>query len=188
MSRGLGDVYKRQEGYFEAHKAPSIIKEVEGKKSFSFDGQQVFQSNFSLPATLLDNAPYTLEAWLLNDSIAENECVVDFTTSHDELEKIMLVSGTEPRCGVINHYGWYEDAGYKDMKSLEGKWQHIYICFDGRMEQVYINGKLISEKDIQLLIKPSQYVTLGRNAERNWPFTGYLHSLKLWDEYIPIKK
>ena len=59
---------------------------------------------------------------------------------------------------------------------------------DGRMEQVYINGKLISEKDIQLLIKPSQYVTLGRNAERNWPFTGYLHSLKLWDEYIPIKK
>lgn len=176
------------EGYFETHKAPSIIKEVEGKKSFSFDGQQVFQSNFSLPATLLDNAPYTLEAWILNDSIAENECVADFTTSHDELEKIMLVSGTEPRCGVINHYGWYEDAGYKDMKELAGKWQHIYICFDGRMEQVYINDKLISEKDIQLLIKPSQYVTLGQNAERNWPFTGYLHSLKLWDEYIPIKK
>ena len=74
------------------------------------------------------------------------------------------------------------------MKELTGKWQHIYICFDGRMEQVYINGKLISEKDIQLLIKPSQYVTLGRNVERNWPFTGYLHSLKLWDEYIPIKK
>lgn len=52
----------------------------------------------------------------------------------------MLVNGTEPRCGVINHYGWYEDAGYKDMKELAGKWQHIYICFDGRMEQVYING------------------------------------------------
>ena len=58
----------------------------------------------------------------------------------------MLVNGTEPRCGVINHYGWYEDAGYKDMKELAGKWQHIYICFDGRMEQVYINGKLVSEK------------------------------------------
>lgn len=41
---------------------------------------------------------------------------------------------------------WYEDAGYKDMKELTGKWQHIYIGFDGRMEQVYINGKLISEK------------------------------------------
>ena len=74
------------------------------------------------------------------------------------------------------------------MKELAGKWQHIYICFDGRMEQVYVNGKLVSEKDIQLLVKPSQFITLGRNAEGNWPFTGYLHSLKLWDEYLPLKE
>lgn len=175
-------------GMFEAEKSPFIVMEREGKKGFCFDGNQVFRSNFSLPTTLLDNAPYTLEAWVLNDSIDENECVADFTTSHDELEKIMLVNGTEPRCGVINHYGWYEDAGYKDMKELAGKWQHLYICFDGRMEQVYINGKLVSEKDIQLLVKPSQFVTLGRNAEGDWPFTGYLHSLKLWDEYLPLKE
>ena len=174
-------------GYFEALKAPVVVKETEGKKAFHFDGSQLFRSSFSLPATLQDNAPYTLEALVLNDSIAENECVADFTTSHDELEKIMLVNGTEPRCGVINHYGWYEDAGYKGMKELTGRWQHIYICFDGRMEQVYINGEQVSGKDIQLLVKPSQFVTLGRNAEGEWPFTGYLHSLKLWDEYIPLQ-
>lgn len=174
-------------GYFEALKAPVVVKETEGKKAFHFDGSQLFRSSFSLPATLQDNAPYTLEAWVLNDSIAENECVADFTTSHEELEKIMLVNGTEPRCGVINHYGWYEDAGYKGMKELTGRWQHIYICFDGRMEQVYINGEQVSGKDIQLLVKPSQFVTLGRNAEGEWPFTGYLHSLKLWDEYIPLQ-
>lgn len=174
-------------GYFEALKTPVVVKETEGKKAFHFDGSQLFRSSFSLPATLQDNAPYTLEAWVLNDSIAENECVADFTTSHDELEKIMLVNGTEPRCGVINHYGWYKDAGYKGMKELTGRWQHIYICFDGRMEQVYINGEQVSGKDIQLLVKPSQFVTLGRNAEGEWPFTGYLHSLKLWDEYIPLQ-
>mgnify|MGYP000075557027 CR=1 FL=1 len=45
-----------------------------------------------------------------------------------ELEKIMLVNGTEPRCGVINHYGWYEDAGYKDMKELAGSRRaHLYL-------------------------------------------------------------
>ena len=174
-------------GYFEALKTPVVVKETEGKKAFHFDGSQLFRSSFSLPATLQDNAPYTLEAWVLNDSIAENECVADFTTSHDELEKIMLVNGTEPRCGVINHYGWYEDVGYKGMKELTGRWQHIYICFDGRMEQVYINGEQVSGKDIQLLVKPSHFVTLGRNAEGEWPFTGYLHSLKLWDEYIPLQ-
>ena len=159
-------------GYFEALKAPVVVKETEGKKAFHFDGSQLFRSSFSLPATLQDNAPYTLEAWVLNDSIAENECVADFTTSHDELEKIMLVNGTEPRCGVINHYGWYEDAGYKGMKELTGRWQHIYICFDGRMEQVYINGEQVSGKDIQLLVKPSQFVTLGRNAEGESAFYG----------------
>ena len=117
-----------------------------------------------------------------------NECVADFTTSHNELEKIMLVNGTEPRCGILNHYGWYEDVGKKDVNKLEGLWQHVYICFDGRIEQVYINDELVSKKDSQLLIKPSQYITLGRNAEKEWPFKGYLHSLKLWDEYLPYKK
>lgn len=63
-------------GYFEALKAPVVVKETEGKKAFHFDGSQLFRSSFSLPATLQDNAPYTLEAWVLNDSIAENECVV----------------------------------------------------------------------------------------------------------------
>lgn len=58
-------------GYFEALKTPVVVKETEGKKAFHFDGSQLFRSSFSLPATLQDNAPYTLEAWVLNDSIAE---------------------------------------------------------------------------------------------------------------------
>ena len=176
------------EGVFEAQNAPVIVEKVQEKKAFRFNGEQYFRSNFSLPTTLHDNASYTLEAWVLNPELAENECIADFTSSHDELEKIMLVNGTEPRCGIMNHYGWYEDVGYKEAKTLEGKWQHIYITFDGRIEKVYINGQLISNKDIKIGIKPIQFVTLGRNAEGNWGFSGYLHSLKLWDEYIPYKK
>ena len=165
-----------------AHSEGGALKERE------LAGKESYRSNFMLPATIRDNAPYTIEAWILNPEIAENECVADFTSSHDELEKLMLVNGTEPRCGVMNHYGWYEDAGYKEMKTLEGKWQHVYVCFDGRIESIYINAKLISQKDIQLLVKPSQFMLLGKNAEEAWPFSGYLHSLKLWDEYIPYKK
>lgn len=175
-------------GYFESIEAPAVVESVKGRNALRFDGTSVYTSSFTLPESLRDNAPYTLEAWILNPSIAENECVADFTTSHDELEKIMLVNGTEPRCGVMNHYGWYEDAGYPDIKSLEGEWQHIYVCFDGRMERVYINDRLVSENDIQLLVKPSQYVTLGRNAEREWPFSGYIHSLTLCDRYIPYQQ
>lgn len=175
------------EGYFETQNEPVIVENIQGKMALRFDSCQYFRSSFTLPATLRDNAPYTLEAWVLNPEMSVNECVADFTSSHDEMEKIMLVNGTELRCGIINHYGWYEDAGYKDAKTLENKWQHIYIVFDGRIENVYINGQLISSKDIQLLIKPVQYVTLGRNAENEWPFSGYIHSLKIWDEAIPFK-
>ena len=173
------------DGYFETQAEPAVVEEIDGRKAIRFNGQQDYRSNFSLPATLRDNCPYTLEMVILNPEIAENEAIADFTTTHDELEKIMAVNGTEPRCGVMQHYAWYEDAGWPEVKNLAGQWQHVYVCFDGRMEHVYINDKLVSEKDIQLLVKPSQYVTLGRNAEHEWPFTGYLHSLKLWDEYHP---
>ncbi len=179
---------KGMEGVFESQNEPVVVEEMQGKKAFRFDGKQYFRSGFPLPATLRDNAPYTLEAWILNPEVAENECVADFTSSHDELEKIMLISGTEPRCGIVNHYGWYEDVGFKEAAANAGQWLHVYVCFDGRTEYVYVNGKLISSKDIQLLIKPIQFVTLGRNAEGEWAFSGYLHSLKLWDEYIPYKK
>lgn len=173
-------------GYFEPMGRPGIVKEIKGKKALEFDGTTTYKSGFTLPATVRDNAPYTLEAVILNPEIDLNECYADFTSSHDELEKIMGVNGTEPRCGILNHYGWYEDAGYPDVKNLEGEWQHIYVCFDGRIEKVYVNGQLVSEKDIQLLVKPVQYITLGRNAEMEWPFTGYIHSLKFYDEYLPL--
>ena len=193
-------------GYFEVENvsAPAVVEEIKGKKAIRFDGTNFYRSNFPLPASVRDNVPYTMEAVILNPTMELNECFADFTTSHDELEKIMGVNGTEPRCGVMNHYGWYEDSGWQDLfhvsqdfvsgkdknapdpkeiealaRSHEGEWQHIKVDFDGRIEKVYINGKLISEKDIQLLVKPVQYVTLGRNAENEWPFTGYLHSLRL---------
>lgn len=175
-------------GYFESIDKPGIVKEIKGKKALEFDGTTTYRSSFPLPATIRDNAPYTLQATILNPQIDENECYADFTTTHDELEKIMGVNGTEPRCGVMNHYGWYEDAGYPDVQNLEGEWQDIYVCFDGRIEKVYINGKLVSEKDIQLLVKPVQYVTLGQNAENEWPFSGYINSIKFYDEYIPYEK
>ncbi len=166
-------------GGFEHEQGLMVVQEVEGTKALPFDSATFFASDFPMPELWRDNVPYHLEATLYNPTIQLNECVADFTSSHDELEKIMLVNGTEPRCGVMNHYGWYEDVGYSDMKTLEGRWQRVVVDFDGRIEKVWINDVLISEKDIQIMVKPVQRVLLGRNAEREWPFTGYLHSLKL---------
>lgn len=173
------------DGYFETIDQPAVVDTIKGRKAFRFDGTTTYRSSFPLPATVRDNAPYTLEMTILNPEIGENEAVADFTTSHDEMEKIMAVNGTEPRCGVMQHYGWYEDAGWPEVATLAGEWQTVRVEFDGRTERVYINGRKVSEKDIQLLVKPVQYVTLGRNAEGEWPFTGYISSIRFYDEYLP---
>lgn len=100
------------------------------------------------------------------------------------LFRIVVAYG--PECGLMQHYGWYEDAGSKTAQAdFENRWLTVYVALDGRMERVYINDRLVSEKDIQLLVKPSQFVTLGRNSEGDWPFTGLVGSITLWDEYIP---
>ena len=73
-------------GEFETqHDTAAIIKTIEGKKAFAFTGKESYRSNFMLPATIRDNAPYTIEHGS-DPEIAENECVADFTSSHDELE------------------------------------------------------------------------------------------------------
>ena len=61
------------EGVFEAQNTPAIVKEIGGKKAFCFEGKQVFRSSFPLPATLADNAPYTLDARILNPELSEND-------------------------------------------------------------------------------------------------------------------
>ena len=42
------------------------------------------------------------------------------------------------------------------------------------------NGKKIKEKDIVLLLPESKDVTLGRTAIGDWPYSGFLHSLKVY--------
>lgn len=179
----IGGEFEYDLAHPDSH-SPAVVENIEGKLAFRFDGKQIYRSNFMLPNTMRDNTPYTLDAWIYNPKMAENECIIDFTSTHDELEKIMLANGTEPRCGLLNHYGWFEDVGIANAKQFEDKWQHIVVQFDGRIERVYINDELISEKDIQLLIKPSQYIMLGINAEGVWPFSGYIHSIKLIDNYM----
>lgn len=169
------------DGYFATQAQPLTVVKKDGQKAFKFTGAEHYLSSFTLPSTIRDNAPYVLEAEFLNPEMELNECIADFTSTHDELEKIMLVNGTEKRCGIFNHYGWYEDAGIANAQDYENQWIKFRVEFDGRIEKIYINGVKVSEKDLQLMVKPSQFISLGRNNEGDWPFKGYLRSLKFWD-------
>jgi len=158
------------------------IVTIKGKRAFKFDGNHFMQSEITLP-TLVDNAPYTLIADVLNPTIQTNECVADITDTNDELGKIMFCNGSEPRCGVVNHYGEYEDMGFPDLLKA-GEWQHWVITYDGYIEKVYLNGRMVRSKNILLLLPESHKVTIGCNSAGIWFFTGYLHSLQVYDKVI----
>lgn len=156
------------------------IVEYNGKKAFAFNGYQDFKSNFKLPSTMQGNAPYTISAVIASSAPKENEILIDLNTSWHELGKITVGYGTSVRSGITLHNGWYEDMGL-DAMPPSGEWQHLLVTFDGYMEKIYLNGELVKEKDIFLLVGKCDVITLGRKYGGEHPFYGYLHSLEVYD-------
>jgi hypothetical protein len=165
----------------------SVIRH-KGKNAFEFNGRQHFESDFGLPLTMSGNAPYTLFACVASSGgTNENECIIDLNESYGELSKIILGYGRSPRSGITMHYGWYEDMGL-DIFPPEGEWTNIVVTFDGYKEKIYINGAFVKEKDIFINVGECRTMTLGVKSDGEHPFSGYLHSLKLFDVAIDEKK
>lgn len=156
------------------------VRPKAGKSAFIFNGEQEYRSDFPLPATFLGNAPYTLLAWIYMDKLTANECIVDLTTAGGELEKVSLGFGTDPKSGIVNHNGDYENMGISRLKA-SSKWQLLAVTFDGYMEKIYIDGKLVKEKDIVLRLPESEFITVGQRLGDAQAFKNALHSLTLYD-------
>lgn len=167
---------------FDARAMPIVVERFKQKNAFAFNGLQQFKSDFGLPHTMTGNAPYTIAAWVASASPKENECIIDLNESRGELQKIVLGYGTSPRSGITMHYGWYEDMGLEALPPFG--WNHIAVTFDGYMEKIYLNGKQVREKDIQLIVGNCEKITLGTKFDGEHPFSGYLHSLKVYDTIL----
>lgn len=63
----------------------------------------------------------------------------------------------------------------------EGQWQHWVVTFDGYNERIYLDGKMIQEKNMFLMIRPHGHITLGSSMDGGNKFSGYLHSLQFYD-------
>lgn len=165
---------------FNAEGMAVAVTEHRGKKAFAFNGQQDFKSDFGLPETMEVNAPYTISMWVASTEPKEHEIILDLNTSWAELGKIAVGYGTDKRGGITLHNGWYEDMGF-DAVPEGDDWQHLVVTFDGYMEKIYLNGKLLKEKDIFLLVEPCEKMTLGCQQHGEHPFYGYLHKLEVYD-------
>lgn len=180
----ISSIKNRQGGTFSGDK--NVIVEIKkGKYAFFFNGQQSVKSDFSLPKTMTYNAPYTVSAWVLNPQVGQIETVAEFTNSRNDLSTIEFRQGKDRANGLIAHNASFENSGApKECAEGEGTWQHWAITFDGYMEKVYLNGKLLKEKNMFLMIRPQGNITIGSSMDGTNKFSGYIHSLQFYDKCL----
>ncbi|MBR2980764.1 MAG: family 43 glycosylhydrolase [Odoribacter sp.] len=169
-------------GTFKSEGSSIPVTLKDNRIAFQLDGSQKLQSTFAMPTNMKDNAPYTMTAWILNPEASERECIVDLhpVDQDGELGRVVFGNGFNNGSGIIFHNGSYEEYGLRDYQG-SNEWHHWAVTFDGHMERVYCDGKLINEKNVKLRMFENRVVTIGQTADSDWGFTGWISTVKVYD-------
>ena len=180
----LKSVNNRAGGNFTADDE-LLLEIIQNKYAFYFDGKQHLTSSFNCPVNFTYNAAYTISAWVLNPSVGASECIACITPSTGDLTAFQFNHNKNRETGIIDHAGSFESAGFpNEVSAGEGKWQHWTVTFDGWFQRFYLNGKLVSEKNNFIMLRPSGPITIGSDTRGGDAFSGYIHSLRLYDRAL----
>ncbi|MBQ7471768.1 MAG: discoidin domain-containing protein, partial [Prevotella sp.] len=183
---GTGDL-NRTSMTFKANK-PIRARVKDGTWALFFNGTQQLVSETPLPATYRYNAPYTIAAWVLSTKIGPVSTVASLSSSRADLATTEFRLGTDPSTGLINHNGSFESCGApQEIKEGEGKWQFWVVTFDGWMERVYLNGKLLKEKNNFLMVRPDGHITIGADGAGTNNFMGYINAMSIVPVALPAE-
>lgn len=152
----------------------------DGMAALRFTGLNTIKVDTADLSSLKYNAPYTITAWTLNPEASQIETVANLMPVSNDLATIELRNGINPKEGIVAHNASFENAGVATALK-QSQWQHWTVTFDGFNERVYCDGKQVSEKNIFLMLRPGGHITIGADAGGGNPFTGYLHSLKVYN-------
>lgn len=181
-SVSVSSILNRKGGHFDSD-GKAIVEVKAGKNAYFFNGKSAFVSSFNLPNTFCYNAPYTIVAWTLNPKVSPQETILSLSPARNDLATTEFRMGSDPGTGLISHNGSFESSGApKAILQGAGKWQHWVVTFDGYMERVYLNGILLQEKNNFIMLRPQGPLTLAASADGSNKFSGYLHSLQLYDK------
>lgn len=162
---------------------------IKGKYGYYFDGKQTLRTSFDCPQNFRYNASFTISAWVLNPSVGPVECIVSVCPQSGDLTSLQFGNGRDKITGLMNHAGSFESIGQPDeIVAGEGKWQHWTVTYDGWNERCYLNGELVSEKNNFLMLRPQGPITIGADQHGGDGFSGYIHSLKLYDRSLSAEE
>ena len=164
---------------FTANK-PIRVRMKDGEWGFFLNGTQRLVSDRPLPDVYRYNSPYTITAWVMSTKVGPVSTVVSLSASQADLATTEFRLGTDPQTGLLNHNGSFESSGAPDsIKAGEGRWQFWTVTFDGWMERVYMNGKLLQEQNNFLMIRPDGHITIGADGSGTNHFMGYIGMLAI---------
>jgi len=176
--RGYDDLINAAEYEIGKSIDGAVVVPKDGKAALRFTGKEIIRM-YKYNSDLVYNAPYALTAWILNPEVGEIETVAQIMPAGNDLATIELRNGKNRAEGIIAHNASFENAGAPNAIKT-GVWQHWAVVFDGFNERIYCDGKLVSEKNIFLMLRPGDHITIGAAANGTHPFTGYLHRLRIY--------
>lgn len=157
--------------------SPVPIKSYQGKPAFYLDGSNSLSSEFTIPESLDGNASFTFSAWVNNPKVARIEPLFSWSRPGHDLTLATVGYGSDPARGAIQHGGWADMSFQKT--PTENTWHHLVVSFDGYMERIYVDGKLVKEQNKMLFVRRAERFSIGGSGEDF--FSGYLADVQLSD-------
>ncbi|HEX7861412.1 MAG TPA: LamG-like jellyroll fold domain-containing protein [Verrucomicrobiae bacterium] len=95
-------------------------------------------------------APRTVEAWILNPAIADEETIFSWgRRGGGDGSNASFNHGANPTFGAVGHWGVGPDIGWNG-NIAANRWTYVVYTYDGTTTRVYMDGALANSEDMVL--------------------------------------
>jgi len=159
------------------------ISNLTGQACIGFDGGDRLKSVLSAPSEVTGaNNDYTIELWVNNPFVADEECVFTWARRGSNLRAAQVNYGSSGSYGAVTHWTAGGDMGWASVP-VANQWHHIAVTYDGATERLYLDGVLHATEAKSLNIWAGDFMALGSAYENNFIFSkqysGYVAALRV---------
>ncbi len=171
-------------GEFRSGDTVPSVGMAEGCKAVRFAGRSVLTASFPAPRSLAGNSRFTVAAWVNNPELAESECLVSWAgRGGPDATTAQVGYGTHPEFGAVGHWG-FADMGFGGPPPEAGRWRHLAVVFDGVIERLYVDGRMVNAEPKMLMLHEGRPVYVGASEPGTEHLDGWLASLSVYNEAL----
>lgn len=168
-------------GQFKTNQDAQITM-IDGKKALVISDKNAFISDFKVPVSLSGNSSFTVVADIHNEQISRYEPFLAWSKDRQDLAMAEFGYGSDRERGAITHGSW-ANVSLKEIPEA-AKWHKLAYTFDGYIEKIWIDGKLLSESNKMLFVRKGEYFVLGSDIFKENFFEGAIASLQVYDKAL----